>query len=355
MLEISSINTVAELEDRLSTPSDVLVADLKKVDGDILILGLGGKMGPTLATLAKRAVDDGGLDKRIIGISRFSNDSLRNELESAGIETIAGDLLDTDWLSSLPEARNVIYMAGNKFGTTGNEHYTWAMNTFVPAMVASKYRNSRIVVFSTGNVYPLTPVTEGGSTEISRPGPVGEYAQSCLGRERMFEYFSYKYSTPVVLFRLNYAVEMRYGVLLEIGKSVFNKKPINLEMGHVNVIWQGDANEIAIRSLLHCFSPPNIINATGSETLSVKWTAEEFGKIFKLNPMFESTPKDTALLSNTTKANELFAPPKIPSNNDNQVVSHLLPVEGKNQIQAGFGKLLWPWSKGTHWSGCLNR
>ncbi|MDA0196148.1 MAG: NAD(P)-dependent oxidoreductase [Bacteroidetes bacterium] len=306
------MNTVEKLEDFLSTPSDELVADLSKIEGDILILGLGGKMGPTLALLAQRAVDEGNLDKRVIGVSRFSDKDLRSDLESAGIKTIAGDLLDTKWLSTLSDIENVIYMAGNKFGTTGNEHYTWAMNTFVPGMVASKYRNSRIVVFSTGNVYPLSSVTEGGATELSRLGPIGEYAQSCLGRERMFEYFSNRHQTPVVLFRLNYALEMRYGVLLEIGQSVFKKKPVDLKMGHVNLIWQGDANEFALRSLLHCSSPPNPINVTGHETLSIKWIAEEFGKLFGIKPAFESAPEETALLSNTTKANGLFGTPKVP-------------------------------------------
>ncbi len=326
---IDSINTVQELEDKLTTPSNELIADLRKIDGDILILGLGGKMGPTLALLAQRAVDESGLNRRVIGVSRFSNNKLRGQLESAGIQTITGDLLDTKWLSSLPEIENVIYMAGNKFGTTGNEHYTWAMNTFVPGMVASKYKNSKIVVFSTGNVYPLSSVTDGGATETFQPGPIGEYAQSCLGRERMFEYFSNKYRTPVVFFRLNYALEMRYGVLLEIGQSVINKKSVDLKMGHVNVIWQGDANEFAIRSLLHCTSPPNAINVTGPETLSIKWIAQEFGKIFDVSPNFDSAPEATALLSNTGKANELFGPPTVSINKMIEWTAHWIRNGGE--------------------------
>lgn len=302
------MNTVDKLENKLSEPSVALADALSGVEGDILVLGVGGKMGPSLAKLAKRAVDAAGLKKKVIGVSRFSNMGLQSELDNFGIETIAGDLLDEAFLAQLPAVKNIIYMAGNKFGTTGHEHFTWAMNAYLPGRVAERYKNSNIVVFSTGNVYPLT---REGSSEEDSTDPVGEYAQSCLGRERVFEYFSHKYKTPMVIYRLNYAIDLRYGVLLEIAKAVWEEKPIDLQMGYVNVIWQGDANEIALRSLAHCQCPPNILNVTGPETISIKWLAEQFGEKMGKTPVFVNQPLPTALLSNTTKANQLFGHPKV--------------------------------------------
>lgn len=302
------MDTVEKLENKLSEPSVPLAEDLSEIKGDILVLGAGGKMGPSLAKLAKRAVDAAGLRKRIIGVSRFSNKQLQSELDNFGIETIAGDLLDESFLVELPEVKNIIYMAGTKFGTMGHEHFTWAMNAYLPGRVAEKYKDSNIVVFSTGNVYPLT---REGSTEKDETGPIGEYAQSCLGRERVFEYFSRKHGIPMVIYRLNYAIDLRYGVLLEIAKAVWEENPIDLQMGYVNVIWQGDANEIALRSLIHCQSPPNVLNVTGPETISVKWLAEQFGEIMGKTPDFVNEPQPTALLSNTTKANQLFGHPRI--------------------------------------------
>jgi nucleoside-diphosphate-sugar epimerase len=250
------MRTVSQLEDKLAEPSIALAEDVAKLDGDIMILGVGGKVGPGLARLARNAIKQAGMDKRVIGVARFSDEALANELQDAGIETIAADLTDEHELQGLPEVENIIYMIGYKFGTTGNEHFAWAMNSYLPGRVAEKFKASRIVAFSTLLVYPLTPVKLGGATEEQPTGPIGEYAQSCVGRERVFEHFSRRYDTPVVLFRLGYAIETRYGILLEIAESVKNREPIDLRMGHASVIWQGDASEIAIRSLTICDSPP---------------------------------------------------------------------------------------------------
>lgn len=305
------MKTIKQLEAFMTKPSTQLVRDIQKISGDILILGVGGKMGPTLAKLAKRAIDEAGIDKKVIGISRFSSGNLQKELEDFGIETIATDLLDDQALQSLPIVENIIYMAGNKFGTVGNEHFTWAMNTYLPGRLAEKFFSSNIVAFSTGNVYPLTNVLNNDCTEEKAVEPIGEYAQSCLGRERILTYFSHKNQTPMLFFRLNYAIDMRYGVLLEIGNQVFNGQSIDLAMGNVNVIWQGDANEYALRSLLHCATPPQILNITGPETISIRWLAEEFGKRFNKCPQFENEEQQTALLNNATKAHQLFGYPKV--------------------------------------------
>ena len=299
------------LYNQLLQPSADLIDQVTRLDGDILILGVGGKMGPDLARMAKLAVDRAGVQKRIIGVARFTEPGLANELNEQGIETISADLLNVDQLGSLPDIKNVIYLAGTKFGTQGNEPYTWAMNTFLPGQVANKFKHSNIVVFSTGNVYPLTPVVQGGATEYLAPGPVGEYAQSCLGRERIFQYFSQIHQTPLLIFRLNYANDVSYGVLLEIAKSVRAQKPIDLNMGNVNVIWQGDANEIAIRSLNHCSVPAKLLNVTGPETVSVRWVAEEFGRMLGETPVFTGEEQATALLSNASESFKLFGYPKV--------------------------------------------
>jgi nucleoside-diphosphate-sugar epimerase len=305
------MRTVQELEQQMATPSPELIKDIASLEGDILLLGVGGKMGPTLAQLAVNAIREAGVNKRVIGASRFSNGTLKQELESAGVETIAVDLLDDRQLQALPEVANVLYMAGNKFGTKGNEHFTWAMNSYLPGRVAEKYRNSKIVAFSTGNVYPLTPVFSGGASEDNATGPIGEYGQSCLGRERVFEHFSRKYDIPMTIYRLNYAVDLRYGVLLEIANSVSSGKPIDVTMGHMNCIWQGDANEIAIRSLTLCNTPPTLLNVTGPETVPLRFVANEFGKRMGKEPVFAGTEADTALLSNAGKCHKLFGYPKV--------------------------------------------
>ncbi len=305
------MKTILELEQRLSEPSDRLVRDLAGLDGDVLILGVGGKMGPSLAKLLARGLAAAGKNARVTGVSRFSSGTLREELEAAGIRTVSADLLEEAALSRLPEARNVIYMAGHKFGTTGREYYTWAMNAYLPGRVAEKFKASRIVAFSSGNIYPLTAVTQGGASEETAPAPIGEYAQSCLGRERVFEYFSRKNGTPLVNFRLNYAIDLRYGILLEVAKAVKEREPIDLNMGLVNVIWQGDANEMAIRSLLHCDSPPKTFNITGPESVSIRWLAERFGEAFGIRPVFTGEEQATALLSNASASHALLGYPRV--------------------------------------------
>lgn len=305
------ITTVQQLEAYMTKPSASLIEDVKRIKGDIVILGIGGKMGPTLAYLLKNAIDAAKTNQKVIGVSRFSSGSLQQELEAKGIETIACDLLNDEALSKLPYAPNVIYMAGNKFGTQGNEHFTWAMNSYLPGRVAEHYKGANIVVFSTGNVYPFTPVKNGGCDETCAPNPVGEYGQSSLGRERVFTYFSHRDNTPMSIFRLNYAIDIRYGVLVEIARAVYEGRPIDITMGHVNVIWQGSANEYAIRSLLHATVPPNIFNATGPETLSVRWLAEELGTLLKKEPIFIGTESEDALLSNSSKAHQVFGYPSV--------------------------------------------
>ena len=296
---------------KLLQPSDDLIADIAKINGDIIILGVGGKMGPGIAIAAKQAVDLAGVKKKIIGVARFSEPGLQEELNQLGIETIAADLLEDEQLQALPDIKNVLYLAGTKFGTKSNESFTWAMNAYLPGRVADKFKHSSIVVFSTGNVYPLVSVVRGGSTENQTPEPVGEYGQSCLGRERIFQYFGLKNNTPTLIYRLNYANDVTYGVLLEIAKSVKNKKPFDISMGSVNVIWQGDANEIAIRALLHCSVPAKLLNVTGPETASVRWIAEEFGRIFNQTPVFIGEEQSTAYINNAAESFRLFGYPKI--------------------------------------------
>jgi len=306
------IQTESELEEHLSRPDDDTTAAMAALDGDLLILGAGGKMGPSLARLARRAADQAGIQKRVIAVARFTNDKLPSELAKEGIETIACDLLEPDTLAKLPDIPNVIFMAARKFGTSGGEHLTWAMNTYLPGLVAERYRNSHIVAFSTGNVYPLRKIADGAASETTAVGPVGEYAQSALGRERMFEYGSARWGTPVAILRLNYAVELRYGVLLDIGCAVFERRPLDLCMPFVNVIWQGDANSLCLRSFAHCQSPPFLLNITGTEALSVREIALDFGRHFGIEPRFVSGVEGTSsLLSDVTKARALLGTPAV--------------------------------------------
>jgi nucleoside-diphosphate-sugar epimerase len=287
---------------------------MRSLEGDLLILGVGGKMGPSLARRARRAIDLAGVGKRVIGVARFSNGGLARELESAGIETIQSDLLNEGALAALPDVPNVIFMAAKKFGTTGAEHSTWAMNTFLPGLVAERFRASRIVAFSTGNVYPLRPIEQGGAIETTPVAPVGEYGQSALGRERMFEYGSDRWHTPVTLLRLNYAVELRYGVLLDIGLAVKEGRPVDLRMGVVNVIWQGDANSVCLRSFAHCQTPPLVLNLTGPETLPVRYIAERFAANFNVQPVWQGVEAPNALISNAAKLQQLFGYPSVTPN-----------------------------------------
>jgi nucleoside-diphosphate-sugar epimerase len=306
-----SIDSETELEERLSRPTSEDIAALAALDGDLLILGAGGKMGPSLAKLARRAADAGDTRKRIIAVARYSDQNAAADLNASGVETLTADLLEPGALAQLPDAPNVIFMAARKFGTHGSEHLTWAMNTYLPGLVAERFRSSRIVAFSSGNVYGLEPVSSGGSTESSPVAPLGEYAQSVLGRERMFEYASSRWQTKVVLLRLNYAVDLRYGVLVDIASSVFEERPIDLRMGVVNVIWQGDANSMCLRSFPHCQAPARVLNITGPEKLSVREIALEFGRHFGKAPVFSGAESPTALLSNAAESRRIFGSPKV--------------------------------------------
>jgi len=291
----------AKLEEALSRPTPELVRMAKILVGDFLFLGVSGKMGISMACMAKRACEEAGVKKRVIGVSRFSVSENRRYLEDRGVETIAGDLLDPEFVQGLPDAKNVIYLAGTKFGTSGNEAYTWAMNAYLPGLIADRYSDSRIVALSTGCVYPLVDVDSGGSKETDPPLPIGEYAQSCLGRERLFEYGSLTNETHVSLIRLNYAVEMRYGVLVDIASKVFNGQPVDVSMGYANVIWQGDANALILRSFRLCASPPKILNLTGPEVISVREMAFRFGELFGREPIIEGKEHPQALLSNASR------------------------------------------------------
>jgi nucleoside-diphosphate-sugar epimerase len=300
-----TIADIAALDKLLCRPSQALIDDLNKVDGDIMILGVAGKMGPTLAGLAKAALPG----RRIIGVARFSDRNVKAWLEVRGIETIHCDLLDEAQFDALPKVANIVFMAGRKFGAEGDLSLTWAMNAHVPALVAQAFRNSRIVAFSTGCVYPFVPVDGKGSDETMAPNPPGEYAQSCVGRERMFEYFSRQYSTPGRLFRLNYAIDMRYGVLHDIAAKVLYGKPIDVSLGHVNFIWQGDAASQALRCLTHCDTPTTPINVSGHEILAVRDLAQQFGALFGHEPVIVGKEEPTAWLTDTSQAVKLFGLP----------------------------------------------
>ena len=299
------ISDIAALDELLCRPSQALINDLRKIGGDIMILGVAGKMGPTLAGLAKAALPD----RRIIGVARFSEAGVKDQLQARGIETIHCDLLDEAAIRTLPKIPNIVFMAGRKFGAEGDLSLTWAMNSHVPAMVAQAFAGSRIVAFSTGCIYPFVPVTGKGADENVPPDPPGEYAQSCVGRERMFEYFSRKYSTPGRLFRLNYAIDMRYGVLHDIATKVLQGAPIDVSLGHVNFIWQGDASAQALRCLAYCDTPTSPINVSGYEILAVRDLAARFGRRFGREPVTVGKEEPTAWLTDTSQAVKLFGLP----------------------------------------------
>lgn len=303
--------TEEKLNELLTAPSDALVEDVKKIKGDIMVLGAAGKMGPTLCVLAKNAIKKAGLDKKVYAVSRGTDKIAVKLMEDNGIDVISMDLLDKEKLYELPEAENVIYMAGKKFGTNGNEWQTWAMNSTLPAFVADKFKKSNIVVFSSGNIYPIVPLSSGGCTEKDRPVPNGEYAMSCLARERAFEYAANTYGTKVFIYRLNFAIDLRYGVLYDLVEKIMSGTKISLSNPCFNFIWQGSANEIAIRGLLHADSPATIMNVTGPETVSVKKAAEELGKYLGKAPVFEYDCGNDAYLNDASLACETFGYPSV--------------------------------------------
>ncbi len=305
------IRDVDQLEEVVSEPSEALMKSLSRVPGDILILGVGGKMGPSLARMAKRASELAGVSRRVIGVARFSEPELESKLQAHQIETARADLLDESRLEALPEAPNIIFMAGMKFGSKGREALTWAINTHLPSLLCKRYPRSRMVVFSTGNIYGLTPVVSGGSVETDDLHPIGEYAMSCLGRERIFEYFCRSANIPMVFIRLNYASELRYGVLVDLAQNIRHGDPVDLAMGHLNAIWMADANDMALQALGQAAFPPTILNVTGPELLSVREVGEQFGKLMGKRVKFKGAESPTALLNNAQQAFRLFGKPRI--------------------------------------------
>jgi nucleoside-diphosphate-sugar epimerase len=306
------IGSVEQLEELLSRPTDYCIEALSRTKGDIIILGVAGKMGPTLARMAKRAlVAANASSRKVIGVARFSNAQHQNELEQHGIQTIKADLLDQKQLDKLPDAENVVYMPAMKFGSTGAEALTWAMNSYLPGMCAQRYESSKIVAFSTGNIYGLTPVVRGGPTESAELNPSGDYAMSCLGRERIFEHFSRVNKTPVAIIRLNYATEMRYGVFVDVAQSVWSDQEINLAMGAMNAIWQGDANAMTLASFDHVSTPPFILNLSGPELFSLRRVASDFGRMMNKTARFSGDEASDALISNCQKCHRLFGYPQV--------------------------------------------
>ncbi|MEP7083915.1 MAG: NAD-dependent epimerase/dehydratase family protein, partial [Betaproteobacteria bacterium] len=301
------IDDTHQLEELLSRPSAALANDLRSVPGDIMILGVGGKMGPTLARMAKRALPG----RRVIGVARFSQAGLRKQLTADGIECLEADLLSRAALTQLPDVPNIVFMAGRKFGSSGSEWLTWAMNAHVPALVAERFPQSRIVAFSTCCVYPFVDASGEGATEDLAPtAPSGEYANSCVARERIFEHFSHQWQTPGRLLRLSYAIDMRYGVLHDIAQKVFRREPIDLAMGHANIIWQGDACDWALRSLAHCTTPTSALNLSGPK-VSLRDAALALGRRLGIDPMLTGREADTAWLVDCTRAFSLFGAPTV--------------------------------------------
>lgn len=298
------------LEELLTRPSAADIAAMKDLDGDILVLGAGGKMGPTLVHRMARAIRLAGVAKCVYAVVRKDRDGAFQQQDDV-VKLIETDLLDPASYRSMPDAANVVFMAGRKFGSAGDQPMTWATNVWLPGLAADRYRGSRIIAFSTGNIYPFVPVASGGATEATAPSPTGEYAQSALGRERIFEYFSNTYGSPTLIYRLNYAVDLRYGVLVDIGQKVLEGKPVDVTTGYVNVIWQGDANSYCLRAFAHCGNPTVLLNVTGNRTLSVRALAEQFGERFGKKAIITGEEAPTALLSDPALCESLMGAPEI--------------------------------------------
>ncbi|MEJ7590601.1 MAG: NAD(P)-dependent oxidoreductase [Planctomycetaceae bacterium] len=306
------IHTLEQLEDELSRPVPCVLRTLRTVDGDVMVLGAGGKMGPTLARMLRRGFDEiGHTERRVIAVSRFSSGNAALRLRQHDVETITCDLLDRAAVQALPEAPNVIFMAGQKFGTNAAPELTWVMNTLGPAIVAERFAKSRIVVFSTGCVYPLVPADGPGSREDDPLGPPGEYANSCVGRERVFAHFAKQNGTRAVMFRLCYAIDLRYGVLCDVALKVAQGLPVDVTMGAANVIWQGDANARAIQCLTHTASPPLALNVTGIERVSIRWLAQRFGDLLGREPVLTGKDSATAWLWDATRSYQMFGAPTV--------------------------------------------
>lgn len=310
-MTIPAPTTDSELDDFLSRPTAADREAITRLDGDFLILGAGGKMGPSLARLARRAADEVGRSLRVIAVSRFRDPGPRETLASAGVETVACDLLDAGALERLPDARNVVLMVGQKFGTVGDPDSTWAVNAFLPGLVARRYARSRIVAFSTGNVYPLMPAAGAGANERTSLDPVGEYAHSAAARERVLAFLSSRDATPLAILRLNYAVELRYGVLRDLADRVWRNEPIDLTMGYVNLIWQRDACSAALRSFPYAAAPPFVLNVTGRESLRVRDLAKALASRLGREAKLRGTEAPTALLSDASACARLFGPPTV--------------------------------------------
>jgi nucleoside-diphosphate-sugar epimerase len=322
------IDTESKLEAALAEPSDADLALASRLDGDVLIVGAGGKMGPSLARRVQHAVAHTGRRVRVIAASRFSSAAARKALESGGIKTVVCDLLVPEQIAALPRCPNVLFLAGRKFGTVDRTDLTWVTNTIVPSRVAEHFAESRLVVFSTGNVYPLVSSSGHGSSEGDVPMPVGEYAQSCLGRERVVEFVSRERGTPVLIFRLNYAVDLRYGTLVDVARKVLAGEPVDLTVGCFNAIWQGDANSYAFRSLELCASPPAILNVTGSERIAVRTIAEWFGARFGRAAQFVNREGPVALLSDSSRCRALLGEPDVPLSVLQEWVAHWVQTGG---------------------------
>ena len=300
--------TVNELDELLSRPSEALIKSFRELEGDVMILGAGGKIGPSLARMAQRAVKSAGVKKEIIAVDLAP----LAQLEAEDIKTITCDMLELEALRKLPQVENIVYMVGRKFGSAGQEWLTWAINVMVPDQIARVFTKSRMLVFSTGCVYPLVEAKTGGSTETDQPQPIGEYAMSCLGRERVFDYFSAEKGMKVAQIRLNYAVEPRYGVLVDIATKVYQEQPVDVTTGFVNVIWQGDVCERVLRCFLHAGTPSFVLNLTGPETISVRWLAQRFGELFGKQAIITGRENGIGYLSNASKALSMFSEPSVP-------------------------------------------